>query len=107
MTFRISNIPRAVTKDEFRDILTRLPSTAGTVDGQSNLLGFSYSPTAVSTFAERYTVATATFANAPALSELERAIKREIGVGASRLIVDLDFFGLTPLADPFQGTVAE
>ncbi|KAL7935649.1 hypothetical protein V8C35DRAFT_333543 [Trichoderma chlorosporum] len=107
MTFRISNIPRAVTKEEFRSILTKLSTTASAANGRYHLVGFSYSPAAVCTLAGRYAVATATFSDAPSLAELEIFIKREIGIGASRLIVDVDFFGLTPLADPLQDTVAD
>ncbi|KAM0457154.1 hypothetical protein ACHAPV_006793 [Trichoderma viride] len=105
LTFRISNIPREVVdKDKFLDILTKPPATAGdTVNKlQSTLLGFSYSPSAVPSHAGRYAVATATFEHAPTVSELEKFIKREIGVKASRLTVDLDFFGLTPLTNPLQ-----
>ncbi|GFP53804.1 hypothetical protein TASIC1_0003018200 [Trichoderma asperellum] len=104
LAFRISSIPRRVDKDEFRDILTRLPIKAEGTASQLKwaLTGFSYSPSAAPDHAERYAVATATFANAPSPSELETAIKREIGIDASRLKVDLDFFGLTPLADPLR-----
>lgn len=110
LTFRISNIPREVVdKDKFLDILTKPPATAGdTVNKlQSTLLGFSYSPSAVPSHAGRYAVATATFEHAPTVSELEKFIKREIGVKASRLTVDLDFFGLTPLTNPLQDITVE
>lgn len=109
LAFRISNIPRRVDKDEFRDILTRLPIKAEGAASQLKwtLLGFSYTPSAALGQADRYTVATATFANAPTLGELETAIKREIGIDASRLKVDLDFFGLTPLADPVHDIAVE
>lgn len=105
LAFRISNIPQEVVdRDKLLDILTKLPATAGdTVNKlQSTLLGFSYSPSAAPSHAGRYTVATATFEHAPTVSELEKFIKREIGVKASRLTVDLDFFGLTPLTNPLQ-----
>ncbi|PTB43001.1 hypothetical protein M441DRAFT_45014 [Trichoderma asperellum CBS 433.97] len=104
LAFRISSIPRRVDKDGFRDILTRLPIKAEGTASQLKwtLTGFSYSHSAATAHAERYAVATATFANAPSPSELETAIKREIGIDASRLKVDLDFFGLTPLADPLH-----
>ncbi|KAL7789036.1 hypothetical protein V8C37DRAFT_387023 [Trichoderma ceciliae] len=107
LTFRISNIPRAVTKDEFRDILTKLAITTENISDQSTLLEFSYVPSATKNLSERYVVATATFAKAPTLSELEKAIRREIGAGASRLKVDLDFLGLTPLVDPLQDAVVD
>ncbi|KAL7946857.1 hypothetical protein V8C42DRAFT_318947 [Trichoderma barbatum] len=104
LAFRISSIPREVNKEEFHGILTRLPTRAGGTASNHKwtLLGFSYSPSAAPSHAERYAVATVTFANAPTLSELEKSIKREIGINASRLKVDLDFFGLTPLTAPLQ-----
>lgn len=110
LAFRISNIPREVVdKDKFLDILTKLPATAGdTVNKhQSTLLGFSYSPSAAPSHAGRYAVATATFEHGPTVSELEKLIKHEIGVKASRLTVDLDFFGLTPLTDPLRDITVE
>ena len=106
-TFRISNIPREVTEDQFRDILTSLPVDVEGILDQPNLLGFSYSPAAVSGLAERYWVATASFEGPLVSSDLETAIKRKIGVGAARLKVDLDFFGLTPLFHPLQNTDVE
>jgi len=96
-----------VTGDQIRDILTSLSSTASGIAHQPNLLGWSFTPAAVSGLAERFWVATATFRVPPALSELEMAIKRKIGEEASRLTVDEDFFGLTPLADPPQNTAVE
>lgn len=110
LAFRISNIPREVVdKDNFRDILIRLPAEAGDTASKSKwtLLGFSYSPSAAPSQAERYAVATATFEDAPTVSELEKLIKREIGVKASRLTVDLDFFGLTPLTNSLQDITVE
>ncbi|UKZ79093.1 hypothetical protein TrVFT333_006843 [Trichoderma virens FT-333] len=91
LTFRISSIPRGVDREKFRDILTRLPTTNSARELKWTLLGFSYSPSAAPSQAQRYAVATATFANAPTLSELEKSIKREIGIDASRLKVDSDF----------------
>ncbi|EHK19922.1 uncharacterized protein TRIVIDRAFT_122435, partial [Trichoderma virens Gv29-8] len=107
LTFRISSIPRGVDREKFRDILTRLPTTNSARELKWTLLGFSYSPSAAPSQAQRYAVATATFANAPTLSELEKSIKREIGIDASRLKVDSDFFGLTPLADPSQDVAVD
>ena len=102
LTFRISNIPQGVTRDQFRDILTSLSSTASGITHQANLLGWSFTPASVSGLAERFCVATATFRVPPSLSDLEMVLKREIGEEASRLTVDEDFFGLTPLAVPLQ-----
>ncbi|KAL7955267.1 hypothetical protein V8C34DRAFT_327435 [Trichoderma compactum] len=107
LTFRISNVPLEVTRDNLEDILTRLPKTTETRHGQSNLLRFSYSPAAVSMLATRFAVATVTFAEAPDLGELEKFLKQTIGDGANGLIVDLDFLGLTPLADPLQDTLVD
>ncbi|KAJ4859789.1 NACHT domain-containing protein [Trichoderma breve] len=107
LTFRISNIPLEVTRDKLEDVLTKLPKTTGTSHGQSNLLRFSYSPAAVSMLAKRFAVATVTFAEAPDLGELEKILKKAMDDRDNRLIVDLDFFGLTPLADPLQNTLVD
>lgn len=96
-----------MAKDKLEDILTKLPKATETDHDQSNLLRFSYSPAAVSMLAKRFAVATVTFAEAPDLSELEKFLKKTIGDRDTRLIVDLDFFGLTPLADPLQDTLVE
>ncbi|KAL6792985.1 hypothetical protein J3E68DRAFT_451420 [Trichoderma sp. SZMC 28012] len=107
LTFRISNIPIEVTRDKLEAILARLPQTTETEGGQSNLLRLSYSPAAVSTFAKRFAVATVTFAEAPDLGELEKILKKALGDRDNGLIVDVDFFGLTPLADPLQNTLVD
>ncbi|KAF3073926.1 hypothetical protein CFAM422_003506 [Trichoderma lentiforme] len=107
LTFRISNIPLEVTRDKLEDILTKLPKATETGHDQSNLLRFSYSPAAVSMLAKRFAVATVTFAEAPELGELEKFLKKTIGDYNNGLIVDLDFFGLTPLADPLQDTLVD
>jgi hypothetical protein len=107
LTFRISNIPRYITPNQLRDILTSPLVAAECISGQLDLLGLSHSPAALSSLAERYWVATATFHAAPDMTKLETAIKRQMGARASRLTVDLDFFGLTPLADPLQNTAVE
>ncbi|OPB46269.1 ankyrin repeat protein [Trichoderma guizhouense] len=107
LTFRISNIPLEVARDKLEDILTRLPKTTETGHGQSNLLRFSYSPAAVSMLAKRFAVATVTFGEAPDLGELEKFLKKAIGDRDNGLIVDSDFFGLTPLADPLQNTLVD
>ncbi|KAL7786957.1 hypothetical protein V8C37DRAFT_391325 [Trichoderma ceciliae] len=99
LTFRISNIPRRMAENDLWEILTKLPITAQGIGDRPTLLGYSYSPTAASSFAEKYAVATVTFEHAPALSELEMALKRGIGIDANQLKVDLDFLGITPLAD--------
>lgn len=101
LTLRISNIPRIVTAASLREILERLPIAAQGIGGQlpCNLLEYSYSPTAVSSFSTRYAVATVTFEHAPATSELEMALKQSIGVAANQLKVDRDFLGITPLSD--------
>jgi hypothetical protein len=90
--------------------LDSLPGEIGTppdLDIQTNLSRWSFAPAAASTLSERFCVATVTFHVPPSLSELEAVIKRRIGVKASRLKVDLDFFGLTPLADPQQDVAVE
>jgi len=109
-TFRISNIPRHMTKDQFRDILASLPDETSTAPGtatETNLFGWSFAPTAALSLSDRFCVATATFRVPPALDELEAALRYKIGIEASRLKVDPDFFGLTPLADPQQNVAVE
>ena len=69
---------------------------------QSGILGWSF---AASGHSERSAVATATFHASPSPTELESAIRRSMDADWSRLRVDLDFFGLTPLADPPNPTV--
>jgi hypothetical protein len=99
LTLRISNIPRNITEEEFRHILDlagEINTSPGAAD-RPELLGWSC---ARSGHSERSFVATATFLVPPTPSQLESAIKRTLGVEAAQLRVDLDFFGLTPLADP-------
>jgi hypothetical protein len=100
LTLRISNIPRSITEGEFRRILIDLAAEINTSAGAAvrpELLGWSC---ARSGHSERSFVATATFRVPPSPSQLESTIKRTMGVEAAQLRVDLDFFGLTPLADP-------
>ena len=110
LTFRISNIPRKVTKCDFQEILASLAEEMSTSLGavsQPNLVGWSFAPAAAPQLSQRFSVATITFCVSPTAPELEATIKRRIGVEAGRLTVDLDFFGLTPLADPQQGAAVE
>ncbi|KKP02575.1 hypothetical protein THAR02_05307 [Trichoderma harzianum] len=53
------------------------------------------------------TTSTVTFAEAPDLGELEKILKKAIDDRDNGLIVDLNFFGLTPLADPLQNTLVD
>ncbi|KAL6695606.1 hypothetical protein J3F84DRAFT_408618 [Trichoderma pleuroticola] len=57
--------------------------------------------------AKRFAVATVTFAEAPDLGELETNLKKTMSDCDNGLIVDLDFFGITPLADPLQDTLVD
>ena|SRR5438034_283627 len=110
LTFRISNIPRSVTKNRFGDILNIVAGAASISSGapdQPRLLGWSFTPAAASALSERFYVATVSLRGPPAPIQLEAAIKHEIGDKASHLRVDLDFFGLTPLADPQQDVDVE
>jgi hypothetical protein len=105
LTLRISNIPGNITKEKFRDILTVLAeklNTSPTAADWPQLLGWSF---ARSGHSEASFVATATFRVPPAPIQLESAIKHAIGVGSDHLRVDMDFFGLTPLADPQDAAV--
>lgn len=106
LTIRISNIPRDVTKDQFRGILRSLSKTTSDFTS-NNILGWSFTPAAIVGLSERFCVATVTFHIAPALGDLEVSLKRKLGEGATRLFVDEDFFGLTPLAAPLQSPAVE
>lgn len=106
LTIRVSNIPRDVTRDQFRGILRSLSKTTSDFTS-NNILGWSFTPAAIAGLSERFCVATVTFHVAPALSDLEVSLKRKLGEGATRLLVDEDFFGLTPLAAPFQSPAVE
>ncbi|KAH0541631.1 hypothetical protein FGG08_003921 [Glutinoglossum americanum] len=97
-TFRISNIPRAITESQFRDILNNL----GDDSDRPGLLQLSFAPAAASAHSERSFVATATFLIPPVVDRLQSAIKRRVGDGSDSIVVDLDFFGLTPLSNPLQ-----
>jgi hypothetical protein len=108
LTLRISNIPGNVTKEMFVDILAGVTgvtgelSTSPSAPDRPQLLGSSF---ARSGHSEASFVATATFRVPPAPSQLESAIKRAVGAGSDHVRVDLDFFGLTPLADPQDAAV--
>lgn len=65
-----------------------------------NLVSFSYTFAVASTLASRYRVATITFDEAPEIKELQNFLRAHFGRDASRLRVDADFFGLTPLYLP-------
>ncbi|KAL9471607.1 hypothetical protein ACSS6W_009548 [Trichoderma asperelloides] len=106
LTIRISNIPRDVTKDQFRGILRSLSKTTSDFTS-NNILGWSFTPAAIVGLSERFCVATVTFHIAPALGDLEVSLKRKLGEGATRLFVDEDFFGLTPLAAPLQSPAVD
>jgi hypothetical protein len=95
LTLRISNIPTNITKEKFRDVLANLAAN-------QLLLGWSF---ARSGHSERFFVGTATFDIPPAPNQLESAIKRVLDAGLTQLRVDLDFFGITPLADPLDAAV--
>jgi hypothetical protein len=106
LTVRISNIPNDVTRDQFHGILRSLSKTTSDFTS-NNILGWSFTPAAIAGLSERFCVATVTFRLAPALSDLEVSLKRKLGEGATRLLVDEDFFGLTPVAAPLQSPAVE
>lgn len=92
-TYRISNIPISVAKDDLCEALAeRSPN--------GNLVSFSYTFAVASTLASSYRVATVTFDEAPEIKELQKFLRAHFGRDASRLRVDADFFGLTPLYLP-------
>ena len=99
LTLRISNIPTKITKEEFKEVLANAAKKMSFSSGPASepLLGWSF---ARSGHSDRFSVGTATFGIPPAPSQLEAAIKGALGEGSTYLRVDLDFFGITPLADP-------
>ena len=105
ITFRISNISRSITKREFEHVLISLAKEGSSwpndADG-SGLLGWSCTPSGHS---EQSFTATATFRIPPAPSQLESAIMRTTSGDSTHLRVDMDFFGLTPLAHPRDAAV--
>ena len=104
-TLRISNIPEGISKGGFEAILARVAVELGTLSDatdQPRLLGYSF---AAAAHADGSFVATATFCAPPAPAELEDAIRRSSQTDWARLRVDMDFFGLTPLADPASPVV--
>jgi hypothetical protein len=109
LTFRISNIPRQLAKERLGDILFGVTNKLAPSDiaAETNVAGWSCTPAAASGLSERFSVATVTYRKPPSLSDLEKAIRSEIGIEASRLKVDVDFFGLTPLADPGEDATVE
>ena len=106
LTFRVSNIPRHVTKDAFKKILDKL-SDAGDTKSKYSLVGYSYSLAAGDGLIERYWVATASLMPPPSPSQLEKALKRGLDSSASRLRVDVDFLGITTLSDASQEPAVE
>jgi hypothetical protein len=105
LTLRISNIPGGITRNAFKQILTDLAVKMTSSSGaphQPRVLGWSF---AASGHSKQSFVATATFHISLAPAQLESAIRRSVGIDWGRLRVDLDFFGLTPLADPPHSAV--
>lgn len=98
LTVRISNIPRKINRERFRSALNNLPIMIAQNAGQPNYTQWSYSPAAASNLAKKYWVATVTFVTCSPLNKLETALRAGFGMNASRLKVDEDFLGLTPLA---------
>lgn len=105
LTYRISNIPISISREEFEAALTCSKDKLCHSDPfcpQPALLGWSY---ARSGHSSQFCVATATFSASPAADEVEAAMKRELNLETTYLRVDLDFFGLTPLVDPINAIV--
>ncbi|VUC26118.1 unnamed protein product, partial [Clonostachys rosea] len=99
-TFRISNIPQSVTKEQFREALNKLSGNDAEGGSPSNISAFSFEPSAAFGLADRFRVACVTFVNSPDVGKLESTLKGEIGVEADRLRTDTDFFGTTPIYSP-------
>lgn len=103
LAFRISNISRDITPDLFLESLQFLDNKPH-VDGGGNLLGWSFAPSAASADAELYRTATVTFKSVPPQFQLPSNFV-DLIPNAPPVIIDKDFYGLTPLYSPMQPTV--
>ena len=105
LTFRISNIPIEITNSRFQDILRSAiaqSSNSPTASPRPALLGWSL---ARSGHLEQFLVGTVTLSSSQDPYQLRLTIEHAMGLESSELRVDLDFFGLTPLAYPENATV--
>lgn len=103
LAFRISNISCDITPDLFLESLHFLDNNP-LADGRGNLLGWSFAPSAASADSERYRTATVTFKSVPPQFQLPSNFV-DLIPNAPPVIIDKDFYGLTPLYSPLQPTV--
>lgn len=102
LAFRISNIPSSITEDQLLQILNALPydtSLGGRsrVEGEQNLLGWSFAPSVTSADAVRYRTATVTFKIVPIELKFPGTSNYVNLVPNTAVIADTHFHGLTPL----------
>lgn len=106
LAFRISRIPTRISKDQVLQILESLPCGTLTGDvtggGQHNVLAWSLAPSASSAESENYNTATVTLRSVPIGFPLHgAAVPLNIGLIPNELsiniVVDKNFYGLTPL----------
>lgn len=103
LAFRISNIPSCITQDQFLQIVGRLgldvPLGVGLpAPAYSNLLAWSFAPSAASADAEQYRTATVTFKSVPAEFQYAgTSTSADFVPNAPAAVIDKQFYGLTPL----------
>lgn len=110
LTYRISNIPRSVNKNELYNTFVDISGHVASPENASvpaQVLGWSCAPSPAASLSQRFQVATVTLGILITASKLEMELKRRLGPDASRLKVDADFFGLTPLSDPGDDATVE
>jgi hypothetical protein len=96
ITFRVSNIPISITKEDFKLILECATDSLSHGKGASRceLLGWSY---ARSGHSPQFCVATTTFRGSPDPGKLEAAIRHDVTKNLALLRVDSNFFGMTTI----------
>lgn len=101
LTVRISSIPQKITRDRFFEVLEAFigDKTPQEASSENNIILSSFAPAPTSTGS----VATVTFRDIPP------ALSRGglINLGPFSVVVDVDFFGLTPLNSPTGDATVE
>lgn len=108
LAFRISNIPCTMSKEQFLRIFNNLQlNTPRPFDlGGQNVLGWSFAPSAASIDAGRYMTATVTFRCLPIDFQF-RGTSTSLAIFpcVTSMIIDKNFYGMTPLNTPINPTV--
>lgn len=105
-TVRISNIPRHIPRHILSEKINTLSRDSAS-SAEHNVIGLSCTPAAASILTQRFQVATVTFLVEPDLALLESSLRSELGIDASRLRIDSDFFGLTSLHGTLEDSTVE